>query len=122
MQFVFKNTGQLLRPGQFGRAKVLVDTKAGALLVPQRAVQEIQGLYSVAVVDSAGKVAFRSVKVGPRVDSRWVIEDGLKAADRVVVEGLQRVQDGMTVTAKTAPKTSDATAAPPAEQSQKGTL
>ena len=69
----------------------------------QRAVQELQNLYSVAVVDGSGKVAFRNVKVGPRVDSLWVIEEGLKAGDKVVVEGLQRIQDGMTVTAKPAP-------------------
>jgi membrane fusion protein (multidrug efflux system) len=103
LQFVFPNPEQILRPGQFGRARVLVDNKAGALLVPQRAVQETQGLYSVAVVDSAGKVSFRNVKVGPRVDTLWVIEDGVRQGDRVVVEGLQRIQEGMTVAAKPAP-------------------
>ena len=76
---------------------MLLETKPGALLVPQRAVQELQNLYSVAVVDDGGKVAFRNVKVGPRVGSLWVIEEGLKAGERVVVEGLQRIQDGMTV-------------------------
>ena len=82
---------------------MLLETKPGALLVPQRAVQELQNLYSVAVVDGSGKVAFRNVKVGPRVDSLWVIEEGLKAGEQVVVEGLQRIQDGMTVSAKPAP-------------------
>ena len=77
-------------------------------------MQELQNLYSVAVVDDAGKVAFRNVKVGPRVDSLWVIEDGLKAGERVVVEGLQRIQDGMTVTAKSAPE-KPAAAEPAAE-------
>ena len=71
-------------------------------------MQELQSLYSVAVVDDAGKVAFRTVKVGPRVDSLWVIEDGLKAGERVVTEGLQRIQDGMTVAAKAAPEKSAA--------------
>jgi membrane fusion protein (multidrug efflux system) len=103
IQLRFPNPDLLLRPGQYGRARVLLDNKVGALLVPQRAVQELQNLYSVAVVDGSGKVAFRNVKVGPRVDSLWVIEDGLTAADKVVVEGLQRIQDGMTVTAKPAP-------------------
>ena len=93
----------MLRPGQYGRARLLLDTKAGALLVPQRAVQELQGLYSVAVVGADNTVAFRSVKVGPRVDSLWVIEEGLKPGERVIVEGLQRVKDGMTVTPKPAP-------------------
>jgi membrane fusion protein, multidrug efflux system len=103
VQFEFPNPDKVLRPGQFGRATILIDTKPGALLIPQRAVQELQGIYSVAVVDSGGKVAFRNVKVGPRVDTLWVIEDGVREGDRVVVEGLQRIQDGMTVTAKPAP-------------------
>jgi membrane fusion protein (multidrug efflux system) len=104
LELAFPNPGSLLRPGQYGKARLLLETKPGALLIPQRAVQELQNLYSVAVVDDAGKVAFRNVKVGPRVDSLWVIEDGLKAGERVVVEGLQRIQDGMTVTAKAAPE------------------
>jgi membrane fusion protein, multidrug efflux system len=103
IQLLFPNPELLLRPGQYGRARALLDNKVGALLVPQRAVQELQNLYSVAVVDGSGKVAFRNVKVGPRIDSLWVIEEGLTASDKVVVEGLQRIQDGMTVTAKPAP-------------------
>lgn len=103
IQLQFPNPDRLLRPGQYGRARLLLDTRVGALLVPQRAVQELQNLYSVAVVDGSGKVAFRTVKVGPRVESLWVIDEGLAAGDKVVVEGLQRIQDGMTVTAKPAP-------------------
>jgi membrane fusion protein (multidrug efflux system) len=103
IQVLFPNPEQLLRPGQYGRARALLDNRPGALLVQQRAVQELQNLYSVAVVDGSGKVAFKNVKVGPRVDSLWVIEEGLTASDKVVVEGLQRIQDGMTVTAKPAP-------------------
>jgi membrane fusion protein (multidrug efflux system) len=102
IQLMFPNPDLLLRPGQYGRARLLLDNRVGALLVQQRAVQELQGLYSVAVVDG-GKVAFKSVKVGPRVDSQWVIETGLSAGEKVVVEGLQRIQEGMTVTAKPAP-------------------
>jgi len=105
LEITFPNPSQLLRPGQFGRGRLLLDTRAGALLVPQRAVMEIQGLYSLALVDAAGKVAFRNVTVGPRVESLWVIEDGLKSGERVVVEGLQRIKDGMTVVAKPAPAT-----------------
>jgi membrane fusion protein (multidrug efflux system) len=103
IQLLFPNPDLLLRPGQYGRARALLDNKPGALLVQQRAVQELQNLYSVATVDGSGKVAFKNVKVGPRVDSLWVIEEGLTASDKVVVEGLQRIQDGMTVTAKPAP-------------------
>ena len=102
VQLEFANPEQLLRPGQFGRARMLLDTKAGALLVPQRAVQELQNLYSVALVGNDNKITFRNVKVGQRVDSLWVIEEGLKPDERVVVEGLQRIRDGMTVAAKVA--------------------
>jgi membrane fusion protein, multidrug efflux system len=103
VQILFPNPGSVLRPGQYGRARILLDTRAGALLVPQRAVQELQNLFSVAVVDSENKVAFQNVKVGPRVESLWVIEEGLKPGERVVVEGLQRIRDGLTVTPKPAP-------------------
>jgi membrane fusion protein (multidrug efflux system) len=102
VQILFPNTDSVLRPGQYGRARILLDTKTGALLVPQRAVQELQSLYSVAVV-SGDKVAFRNVKVGPRVDALWVIEEGLKPGEQVVAEGLQAIRDGMTVRAKPMP-------------------
>jgi membrane fusion protein (multidrug efflux system) len=104
LELMFPNPQQILRPGQYGRVRILLEQKTGALLVPQRAVQELQSLYSVAVVEG-DKVAFRSVKVGQRVDSLWVIEDGLKVGEQVVVEGLQRIQDGATVSAKPAPET-----------------
>jgi membrane fusion protein (multidrug efflux system) len=103
IQILFSNPDSVLRPGQYGRARLLLDTKAGALLIPQRAVQELQSIYSVAVVGSDNKVAFRTVKVGPRVDSLWVIEDGLKVGEQVVAEGLQSVTDGMTVRTKPMP-------------------
>ena len=100
VQIVFPNPENVLRPGQYGRAKILVDTKSGALLIPQRAVQEMQNLYSVAVVGAENKVVFRNVKVGPRVDDLWVIEEGLQPDDRVVAEGLQAIRDGATVRTK----------------------
>ncbi len=103
LELTFPNPDQLLRPGQFGRVRLLLETKQGALLVQQRAVQELQNLYSVAIVDGSGKVSFRNVKVGPKVESLWVIEEGVKPGDKVVVEGLQRIQEGMTVVAKPAP-------------------
>ena len=102
VQFAFPNPDRILRPGLYGRARFVVEQRQGALLVPQRSVQELQNLYSVVVVGPDGKVAFRNVKVGPRVDSLWVIDEGLKPGERVVVEGLQRVRDGMTVNAKQA--------------------
>jgi membrane fusion protein (multidrug efflux system) len=100
VQLYFPNPDNVLRPGQYGRARLLLDTKAGALLVPQRAVQELQNLYSVAVVGADKKVAFRNVTVGPRVDTLWVIESGLKAGEQVVAEGLQSLRDGMEVRTK----------------------
>ena len=103
IQLIFPNPNNVLRPGAYGRARLLLDTISGALLVPQRAVQELQGLYSVALVNADSTISFRNVKVGPRVDSLWVIAEGLKPGERVVVEGLQRIRDGMTVTAKPAP-------------------
>lgn len=103
IQLLFPNPKNVLRPGAYGRARILLDMISGALLVQQRAVQELQGLYSVAVVNADNTIAFRNVKVGPRVDSLWVITDGVKAGERVVVEGLQRVKEGTTVTAKPAP-------------------
>ncbi len=103
VQLKFPNPDRLLRPGQYGRARFVLDTRTGALLVPQRAVSELQNLYSVAVVGPDNKVAFRNVKVGPRVESLWVVEQGLKPGDRVVVEGLQKVRDGATVNPKPVP-------------------
>jgi membrane fusion protein (multidrug efflux system) len=93
----------VLRPGQYGRARILLETKHDAMLVPQRAVQELQDLHRVAVVTGGNKVEFRNVKVGPRVDALWVIEDGIKPDDMVVAEGLQAVSDGMTVRTKAIP-------------------
>jgi len=99
---LFPNPGSLLRPGQYAKVRAPVDTRVGALLVPQRAVQEMQGTYQVAVVGADNKVAMRTVKAGPRVGNMWVIDEGIKPGERVVVEGLQKVRDGVTVTPKTA--------------------
>jgi membrane fusion protein, multidrug efflux system len=111
VQFTFPNPGRVVRPGQYGRARFVLETKAGALLVPQRAVQELQNLYSVASVGSDNKVTFRNVKVGPRVDGLWVIEEGLKAGEKVVVEGLQKVREGSQVNAKPVPPAAKGTGA-----------
>jgi membrane fusion protein (multidrug efflux system) len=115
LQLEYPNPQLLLRPGQYGRARLLLETITGALLVPQRAVQELQSIFSVALVDASNKVAFHTVKVGQRVGSLWVIEEGVKAGDHVVVEGLQRIQDGMTVVAKPAPAPEPGAAQPAGE-------
>jgi membrane fusion protein (multidrug efflux system) len=103
MQVKFPNPEMLVRPGQYGRARFESDVKKGALLVPQRAVQELQSIYSVAIVGADNKVAFRNVKVGPKDGSLWVIDEGLNPGDRVVVEGLQKVREGVVVSPKPMP-------------------
>jgi len=97
---LFPNPGNRLRPGQFARVRARTGIKKGALLVPQRAVMELQGRYQVAVVDRNNKVDIRPVKVADRVDSLWMIEEGLKAGEEVVTEGLQKVKQGVIVNAK----------------------
>jgi membrane fusion protein (multidrug efflux system) len=94
---LFPNPGNVLRPGQYGRVRAVTSRQEGALLVPQRAVTELQGRYQVAVVDSENKIAIRTVKVGERVGTMWVIDEGLHPGERVVVEGVQKVRPGMAV-------------------------
>jgi membrane fusion protein (multidrug efflux system) len=96
----FPNPANVLRPGQFARVRARVQTRPEALLVPQRAVNELQGSYQVAVVDDQNKVHLQTVKVGERIGSSWVIEEGLKPGNRVIVEGLQKVKEGATVSPK----------------------
>src|SRR5579863_3872402 len=96
----FPNPNNILRPGQFGRVRAAGETRTGALLVPQRAVSELQGTYQAAVVGSDNKVALRPIKVGERVGSMWIIESGVRAGELVVVEGLQKVRDGSPVKIK----------------------
>ena len=90
----------ILRPGQYGKVRAALEVKTGALLVPQRAVIELQGGYRVAVVGADGKADVRVVEPGPRVGDLWVIDKGLEAGEYVVVSGLQYVRAGMTVKAK----------------------
>jgi RND family efflux transporter MFP subunit len=94
---LFPNPGNVLRPGQYGRVRAVTRRQEGALLVPQRAVSELQGSYQVAVVDSENKINIRTVKVGERVGTMWIIAEGLHPGERVVVEGLQKVRPGMVV-------------------------
>ena len=97
---IFLNPGNVLRPGQYGRVRAVTSTKEGALVVPQRTVTELQGSYQVAVVGGDNKIEIRNVKVGARVDTRWIIEDGLKPGETVVAEGTQKVRPGTLVNAK----------------------
>jgi membrane fusion protein, multidrug efflux system len=97
---IFPNPGNTLRPGQYGRVRAITSIRKGALLIPQRAVSELQGSYRVAVVGSDNKVSIRQVKVGNRVDSMWIIEEGLNAGENVVAEGTQKVRSDMIVNPK----------------------
>ncbi|HEY1265992.1 MAG TPA: efflux RND transporter periplasmic adaptor subunit [Candidatus Binatia bacterium] len=98
-QFSFPNPKRILRPNQYGRARFVVDLKDDAVLIPQRAVQEIQGLYSVMVVKPDSTVEQRMVKATDRVDDQWVIESGIKPGESVIVEGVQKVTPGAKVIA-----------------------
>jgi membrane fusion protein, multidrug efflux system len=96
----FQNQGAILRPGGFGRVRVKIGTEKDALLIPQRAVNEVQGEYQVVVLNADDKAEFRSVEVGERSGSDWIISKGLKPNERVVVEGFQKLRNGSPVTAK----------------------
>jgi membrane fusion protein (multidrug efflux system) len=99
----FPNPGYVLRPGQYAKVRAVIETLHDALLVPQRAVQELQGVYQVAVVEADNKIAVRTVKPGIRIGSQWVITSGLTAGEQVVVEGLQKVRSGIAVSPKPLP-------------------
>lgn len=96
----FDNPGSILRPGMFGRVRAVTDIDKGALLVPQRAVVETQGSYSVVVVGPDDKASIRPVKTGERVDQMWVITEGIKAGEQVIVEGGQKAKEGAPVRPK----------------------
>ena len=97
---LFPNPANILRPGGYGKVRAVIRTQQDALLVPQRAVSELQGAYQVAVVDDQNKVNIRTVQVADRVGNQWVIAEGLKPGERVVAEGIQKVRPGMQVNAK----------------------
>ncbi len=97
---LFPNPGNILRPGGYGKVRAVIRVQQDALLVPQRAVSELQGSYQVAVVDGEKKVSIRTVKVGDRVGNQWIIADGVKPGERVVAEGVQKVRPGMQVNPK----------------------
>ena len=95
-----RNPGNVLRPGFFARARIVAQILQGAVVVPQRAVSEVQGSYQLGIVGPDGKAEIRPVKVGPRTGSDWVIASGVKAGEKVVVEGLQKIKTGAPVVAK----------------------
>ena len=100
LQATFPNPERLVLPGQFGRVRMRVENRKEAILVPQKAVQELQGLQSVLTVDSENKVLARTIVTGERVGERWVVLQGLKPGERVVVDGIQKAMPGSVVNPK----------------------
>ena len=109
---LFPNSDNLLRPGQYGKIRATMSVDKGAMLVPQRAVTEIQGKYLVAVVGADNKVDVRPVTVGERIGTEWIISKGLQPGEQVIAEGTQKVRPGATVNPK--PFVAEAPAAKPA--------
>lgn len=100
---LFPNPGNRLRPGQFAKIRAITELRRAAVMIPQRAVNEMQGMYQVAVVGPDNKAEVRTVKMGSRVGSMWIVEEGISAGEHVVVEGFSRVKNGAPVVAKDAP-------------------
>jgi membrane fusion protein (multidrug efflux system) len=109
---LFPNPGNVLRPGQYAKVRAVTAIRRAALLVPQRAVNELQGTQQVGVVGAGDMVTVKMVKTGERAGSDWIIEDGLQPGDRVIVEGFSRVKNGMKVVPQDAP-TSNGSTTPP---------
>jgi RND family efflux transporter MFP subunit len=97
---LFPNPGNVLRPGGYGKVRAVVRVEHDALLVPQRAVTELQGGYQIAVVNGEGKVEIRTIKIGEQIGSQWIVSDGLKPGETVIAEGVQKVRPGTHVNPK----------------------
>jgi membrane fusion protein (multidrug efflux system) len=94
---LFPNPGNVLRPGQYARVRAQTEIRKGVMRVPQRAVSELQGSFQVYVLDKDNKVVIRPVRVGEQIGKNWVVEDGLKSGERIIVEGLQKVRADVMV-------------------------
>ncbi len=117
VRLLFPNPDRVVRPGQYGRIRFTAETLKGAVCVPQKAVAELQGVTQIVVVGGDNKAEIRTVKMGPRSDSLWVVTDGLKAGETVVVEGLQQARPGAEVVAKPIEELAAKSAAPAATSS-----
>jgi membrane fusion protein (multidrug efflux system) len=109
---LFPNPHNVLRPGQYAKVRAVTAIRRGALLVPQRAVNELQGTTQIGVVDAGDTVTIKTVKTGERVGSDWIIEEGLQPSDRVIVEGFSRVKSGMKVVPQDASTSANASNGP----------
>jgi len=99
LEVAFPNPERIVRPGQFGRVRFAVEVLTNAVLVPQRAVQELQANYSVFVVTPESTAEFRKLELGPRVDTFYVVKDGLQPGEKIVLDGIQKLQNGVPVAA-----------------------
>jgi membrane fusion protein (multidrug efflux system) len=97
---LFPNPGNILRPGQYAKVRAAVRVRSGVLMIPQRAVIDTQGMYTVPVVDPNNTVRFARVTVGNRVGSNWIVEEGLKPGERVITDGLFQIRPGALVNPK----------------------
>ena len=100
IEITFPNPGNLLRPGQFGKVRTTVETKKAALVIPQEAVNELQGNQVVMVVDQTNNAGMRPVKMGERFGAFWEVVEGLRAGDKVIVQGMQKTPPGIPVVVK----------------------
>ena len=107
-EVTFPNPGNMLRPGQFGKVRFVADMKKGAMVIPQEAVNDLQGSYQVAVVGNDNKVSIRPVTMGERIGAMWEVKEGLKPGDKVIVQGIQKAREGALVTVKEWTPPSDA--------------
>ena len=108
----FPNPDGLLRPGQYGRVRARIDMLKDAIVVPQRALKDLQGTFQIAVVKADDTIEMRTVQAGPTYKTLWVIDKGLKSGETIVVEGLQDIREGSKVIAKPAPTPAAASASP----------
>lgn len=116
----FPNPDHVLRPGQFAKARAVIEKIPGALLVPERALVELQGSYQIGVIGEDNKAEIRPIKIGPRYKGQAVVTEGLKEGEKVIVEGVQKVRPGMAVTAKPYQEpTADAAGSRPAQGERK---
>ena len=99
LQAEFPNPNDVIRPGQYARVRIQSQVRHGAVLVPQRAVSEVQGAYNVIVVGSDSTAEVRTVQLGNQYQGFWIIESGVKTGENVIVEGLQKVRNGVKVAA-----------------------
>jgi membrane fusion protein (multidrug efflux system) len=100
----FPNPGNRIRPGQYAKVRAVMEVRRGAILIPQRAVNELQGIYQVAVIGPDDIADVRTVKVGARIGTMWMVDEGIRAGEQVVIEGFSRLKNGDRVTPKPAPE------------------